>query len=143
LARLLGRRPQVGVGLGVPGDPQPRRVDGPPEGGPEIERLGPGHMLDEPEQIGPGGRERTPDVVLTEPVELPEKGVTGVLEVEPQVVLVRIRIGHAPNLPVPGPRPHRISRSVDTYRSPAASASRSKVPLSTARRSSLNPSTGS
>jgi metal-sulfur cluster biosynthetic enzyme len=42
-------------------------------------------MLDQPEQVGAGRHHRAPDVILGQPVELPEHGLTGRLQVTMEV----------------------------------------------------------
>src|SRR6202011_3367996 len=65
---------------------------------PEIPELHAGHMLDQSQQVGAGRHHRAADVVLREPIELPQQGFACVLQIAVKVRF-RIRSGHADSLP--------------------------------------------
>ena len=92
--RLVRGGPQVGEGLEVvvppPGQSFGKRA---PEDVAEVPGLGAGEVLDQTEEVRPGGGQRPADVVLGEPVELPEHRGSHVVQVAVQVVL-RERIDH-------------------------------------------------
>ena len=93
-ARLLGGGPHVRVGLGAFLQPWQRLVEGLAEHLAEIPELHAGQVLDQAEQVGAGRHHRAADVVLGQPVELPQHRLAGGLQVAAKVCL-GIRIGHA------------------------------------------------
>lgn len=141
LARLLGGRPHVRVGLGVAGDPEPGRTgEGPPEGLSEVEHLGTGDVLHEAQEIGAGGGHGAADAVLREAVQLPQEGVAGVLDVEPQI-RGEVREGHRAILLLP-PRPgtgfsHGVS--VRGFRTGLRTASPASAPVPAAPEAARRP----
>src|ERR1700683_4809412 len=67
---------------------------GRPNVSPKIGQLGASLMLDQPEQVGAGRYQRTADVVLGEPVMLPQQRLAAFLKVTAKIGF-RIRPGHA------------------------------------------------
>ena len=53
----------------------------------EVAPLDPGQVLDEAEQVRAGRHQRTPDVVLAQPVELPQQRLAAGAQVSVQVIL--------------------------------------------------------
>jgi DNA-binding MarR family transcriptional regulator/GNAT superfamily N-acetyltransferase len=92
-ARLLGGGPHVRVGLGPFLQPRQRLAERLAEHFAEIPELHAGQVLDQAEQVGAGRHHRAADVVLGQPVELPQHGLAGRLQVAAKVSL-GIRIGH-------------------------------------------------
>jgi hypothetical protein len=87
LARLVRRRPQVDVGIGIEGgvfQPGGRVGERPVERRAEVRDLDPGEVLDQPEQVGARRRARPSDVVLRQAVELADQRVATALEVAEQ-----------------------------------------------------------
>ena len=81
LARLVDCGPHVRVGFGVIRQPRQRLAERAPEAIAEIAEFHAGHMLDQSQQVGAGGHHRAADVVLREPVELPQQGLAGILQI--------------------------------------------------------------
>jgi hypothetical protein len=88
LARLLSRRPHVGVLLGALVEPGLREAATLVEHLPEVAELDARQMLHESEEVGAGTGQRPAHVVLRRAVELPQHGVTPHLEVPQQVRLI-------------------------------------------------------
>jgi hypothetical protein len=87
LPGLLDRGPHVGVRLGVLVQPRQRLAERPAERLAEIPRLDTGHVLDEAEQVGAGRHQRAANVVLREPVQLPQQSIASALEIVAEVGL--------------------------------------------------------
>ena len=87
LPRLSGGGPHVGVGLRVGLQPRQPLAEGPAEAVAEVAEFDAGHMLDQSKQVGARGYHRAPDVVLREPVELPEQSLPSILQVSVKVFL--------------------------------------------------------
>jgi len=81
---LLGGGPQVGVASGIVRRPRPLAGRA-PECIPEVPQLDTGQVLDQPEQVSAGRGQRVTDVVLGEPIKLPQQGIPGGLQVKVQV----------------------------------------------------------
>ena len=93
VAGLVGGRPHVGVRLGVVVEPRKRSVERPPERLAEVAELDAGDVLDQSQQVGAGGCQRSTDVVVAEPLQLPQQCLAGDLQV---AVQVRLRIRFEP-----------------------------------------------
>ena len=86
----------------MPGQRDPAR---PPEGVAEVAELDAGEVLDQPEQVGAGRRQRPARVVVAQPLDLPDHRVAGVLQVADQGLLGSL---HEPTLSVGADRRDRI-----------------------------------
>ena len=90
--RLLRRRPHVGVRLGALVEPRQRLGERSAERVAEVAGLDAGDVLDESQEVGARRDQRPTNVVLGDPVELPQQCVTGNLQV---AVEFRLRIGNS------------------------------------------------
>ena len=141
LARLVRGRPHVRVRLGVLVEPRRRLLPRTAEGLAEVAELDAGDVLDQPEEVGAGRHHRPADVVLREPVELPQQGITGDLQVAVEVLL-RVRAGHHDSLS-PAAAPGGVHRPpLVGPRAPARWAGRADHPLRMMRRDAWSRSDG-
>src|SRR5919106_2361815 len=98
VARFIGSRPHVRVRLSIVGKPRQGLLKGAPEALTEVACLDARDMLNQSQKVGPGGSQRSADVVLGEPVELPQEDVSSNLQVPAQFCF-RIRCDHMSRMP--------------------------------------------
>lgn len=79
-SRLVRPHPHVAVDLPV-GSPCQRFLERSSEHGSEVADLGARHVADQTQEIRRCGHERSPDVVLRQPLEFPQHHVSGGLQV--------------------------------------------------------------
>ena len=104
----LGRRhPHVGRRLRVLGDPRQVLVEGVAERRAEVPPLDGGQVLHEAQQVGARRDERPADVVLGQPVELPEHGGACSPQLSVQVLL-ELTLAHSSTPPISTGRKHAL-----------------------------------
>jgi len=82
--RFARSREEVGVVLGPILEPVIGLAHGPAEDWTEVTKFDERQVLDDPEEVGPARNKRATDVVLREPVQLPDDDATGGLQVVTQ-----------------------------------------------------------